>query len=50
MQLLNAFIYRGPYGNHFCMVFEIMGVNLLDIVKRYNYKGVPMDVCRVIAK
>ena len=32
------------------MVFEIMGVNLLDIVKRYNYKGVPMNICKAIAK
>ena len=27
--LLNSFLYKGPYGNHFCMVFEILGVNLL---------------------
>lgn len=40
VQLLNAFIYKGPYGNHFCMVFEILGVNLLEIIKRYKYKGV----------
>ena len=32
------------------MVFEIMGVNLLEVIKRYNYKGVPMHICRVIAK
>ena len=40
VQLLNSFVYLGPYGNHFCMVFEILGVNLLEIIKRYNYKGV----------
>lgn len=40
VQLLNSFVYKGPYGNHFCMVFEILGVNLLEIIKRYNYKGV----------
>lgn len=50
VQLLNSFIYQGPYGNHFCMVFEILGVNLLEIIKRYNYKGVPMPLCRVLAK
>lgn len=32
------------------MVFEILGVNLLEVIKRYNYKGVPMDMCRKIAK
>ena len=50
VQLLNAFIYKGPYGNHFCMVFEILGVNLLEIIKRYEYKGVPMNLCKKIAK
>ncbi|EAS00244.2 kinase domain protein (macronuclear) [Tetrahymena thermophila SB210] len=50
VQLLNSFVFRGPYGNHFCMVFEILGVNLLEIIKRYNYKGIPMHLARIIAK
>lgn len=40
LQLLNCFVHRGPYGNHFCMVFEILGVNLLEVIKRYEFKGV----------
>lgn len=40
VQLLNSFIHNGPNGKHFSMVFEIMGVTLLEIIKRYNYKGV----------
>ncbi|EGR29294.1 serine protein kinase, putative [Ichthyophthirius multifiliis] len=50
VQLLNSFIYNGPYGSHFCFVFEILGVNLLEVIKRYNYQGVPMNLCRKIAK
>ncbi|CAD8103906.1 unnamed protein product [Paramecium sonneborni] len=50
VQLLNSFVYRGPYGCHFCMVFEILGVNLLEIIKRFEFKGVPMKLCRKIAK
>jgi serine/threonine-protein kinase SRPK3 len=50
VQLLNAFIYKGPYGNHFCMVFEILGVNLLEVIKKYEYHGCPMNLCRKIAK
>ncbi|KAM3134088.1 hypothetical protein pb186bvf_013814 [Paramecium bursaria] len=42
VQLLNSF--------HFCMVFEILGVNLLEIIKRYEYKGCPMNLCRRMAK
>ena len=50
VQLLNAFIYQGPYGKHFCMVFEILGVNLLEIIKRYKYKGIPIHICRKISR
>jgi len=32
------------------MVFEILGVNLLEVIKRYNYKGVPLPLCRVLAR
>ena len=50
IQLLNAFIYTGAYGRHFCMVFEIMGKNLLDLIKVYDHKGIPLKICRKIAK
>ncbi len=32
------------------MVFEILGVNFLEIIKRYDYKGVPMNLVRILAK
>ena len=32
------------------MVFEIMGVNLLEIIKRYNYKGIPLPLVRIMTK
>ena len=50
VQLLNSFIYHGQNGKHFCMVFEIMGVTLLEIIKRYNYKGIPLPYVREITK
>ena len=50
VQLLNSFIYYGQNGRHFCMVFEVMGVTLLEIIKKYNYKGVPIPLVRVITK
>ena len=50
VQLLNSFIHHGPNGRHFCMVFEIMGVTLLEIIKRYNYQGVPLPYVRIMAK
>mgnify|MGYP002624700539 CR=1 FL=1 len=50
IQLLNSFIHQGKNKNLFCVVFEIMGVNLLEIVKRYNYKGIPLPFVRIIVK
>jgi len=32
------------------MVFEIMGVNLLEVIKSFEYKGVPLPITRKIAK
>ena len=50
VQLLNSFIHNGQNGKHFCMVFEVMGVTLLEIIKRYNYKGIPLPLVRIITK
>ena len=50
VQLLNSFIYHGQNGKHFCMVFEIVGVTLLELIKRYNYKGIPLPFIRIITK
>lgn len=32
------------------MVFEILGVNLLEIIKRYDYRGVPVPLVRELTK
>lgn len=50
VQLLNSFMHFGANGGHFIMVFEILGVNLLEIMKRYDYRGIPMPLVRRIAK
>lgn len=50
VQLLNSFIHQGPNGKHFVMVFEILGVNFLEIIKRYDYKGVPIPLVRKLAR
>ena len=49
-QLLNSFIYHGQNGKHFCMVYEIMGINLLEIIKKYNYNGISIPFVRIITK
>lgn len=50
VQLLNTFSHAGPNGTHICLVFEVLGVNLLEIIKFYQYKGIPVNLCRRISK
>lgn len=50
VQLLNSFIHNGPNGKHFVMVFEILGVNFLELIKRYEYRGVPIPLVRKLAR
>lgn len=50
VQLLNSFVHFGPNGKHVCMVFEVLGVNLLEVIKHYNYRGVPLPIVRTIAR
>ena len=50
VELLNTFEYKNKDGKYLCMVFEIMGVNLLDIMKRFKYKGIPLPIVRNITK
>lgn len=50
VQLYSHFVHKGPYGKHVCMIFELLGVNLLEIIKLYDYKGIPLPLVRTIAR
>ena len=50
VQLLNTFSHSGVNGTHICLVFEVLGVNLLEIIKFYQYKGIPIGLVRSISK
>lgn len=49
VQLLDYFEHFGPNGKHVCMVFETMGPNVLALIKRYNFKGIPLPIVRKVA-
>merc|ERR1712039_924846 len=49
VQLVDYFEHMGPHGTHVCMVFETMGPNVLALIKRYNFKGIPLDIVRTLA-
>ncbi|KAJ7467190.1 kinase-like protein [Mycena latifolia] len=50
ISFLDHFRHTGPNGTHVCMVFEVLGENLLGLVKRHQNKGVPMQLVKQIAK
>merc|ERR1719446_931528 len=49
VQLIDYFEHYGANGKHVCMVFETMGPNVLALIKRYNFKGIPLDIVRKVA-
>lgn len=48
--LLDHFYLRGPNGKHVCMVFEVLGANLLKAIKYFNYEGLPVPLVKKIAR
>ncbi|KAI9760141.1 MAG: hypothetical protein M4579_001861 [Chaenotheca gracillima] len=50
VSLLDSFEHKGPNGLHVCMVFEVLGENLLGLIKRWNHRGIPMPLVKQITK
>jgi dual-specificity kinase len=36
--------------DHYCMVFETLGISLYDLVKRNDYKRLPLECVRDVAR
>jgi hypothetical protein len=45
-ELHDSFFHTGPNGRHMCMVFSMLGCNLLSVIKAYNYRGIPLPVVK----
>lgn len=50
VQLLDDFKVAGVNGTHVCMVFEVLGHNLLKLIIRSNYRGIPIANVKLIVK
>lgn len=50
VRMLDSFEHSGPNGKHVCMVFEMLGENLLSVIKKYNYKGIPIPIVKRFTK
>ena len=48
--LHDSFFHSGPNGRHMCMVFTMLGCNLLSVIKAYNYRGIPIPVVKNMIK
>lgn len=50
IELLDSFEMRGANGRHVCMTFNVLDENLLDVIKKYQYRGIPISIVRKFAK
>lgn len=50
VQMLNDFKITGVNGVHVCMVFEVLGHNLLKLILKSNYRGIPLSNVKSIIR
>ncbi|KAG5677781.1 hypothetical protein PVAND_007512 [Polypedilum vanderplanki] len=50
VQLLNDFKISGVNGTHVCMVFEVLGHNLLKLIIKSQYRGIPFENVKTIIR
>jgi len=50
VQLLDYFFHDGPHGRHVCLVFEVLGKNLLWLIKKYDHRGIPLRLCKILTR
>lgn len=49
-RLNDYFEHSGPNGTHVCMVFDVYGENLLSLMERYEYRGIPLPIVKCISR
>ncbi|ELP89159.1 dual specificity protein kinase lkH1, putative [Entamoeba invadens IP1] len=50
LHILDNFSINGPNGTHICLVMDVGGSNLLDLIKYYKYHGIPLPSAKYISK
>ncbi|EDW47982.1 SRSF protein kinase 1 [Drosophila sechellia] len=50
VQMLDDFKITGVNGTHICMVFEVLGDNLLKLIRKSNYRGIPLANVKAITR
>lgn len=49
-RMTDTFDHRGPHGKHICMVFEVLGDNLLSLIRHYDHEGIPIEIVKKLSK
>ncbi|PSC68985.1 SRSF kinase 1 [Micractinium conductrix] len=49
-RMVDWFEHSGPHGRHVCMVFEVLGDNLLTLIRMYDHHGIALPVVRRLAR
>lgn len=50
LQMFDQFFHHAQNGKHSVMAFEVLGKNLLSLIKKYDYKGIPLTIVREITR
>ena len=43
-------MHVGPHGNHFCIVYEFLGVSLAQLLKSQDFHLLPEKVVKLVVK
>eukprot|EP00744_Colponema_vietnamica_P001224 GILI01002051.1.p1 GENE.GILI01002051.1~~GILI01002051.1.p1 ORF type:complete len:617 (-),score=25.48 GILI01002051.1:52-1875(-) len=49
-RMCDFFEHTGPNGIHICMIFDILGENLLSLIERYEHRGIPLPIVKSLTK
>lgn len=50
LQMFDQFFHNAQNGKHSVMAFEVLGKNLLSLIKKYDYRGIPIPIVREICR
>ncbi|KAI3424978.1 hypothetical protein D9Q98_008359 [Chlorella vulgaris] len=49
-RMVDWFEHSGAHGRHVCMVFEVLGDNLLTLIRLFAHRGIPLPAVRHLAR
>ena len=50
LQMFDQFFHHSIHGKHHTMAMEVLGKNLLSLIKKYDYRGIPIPIVRRLAR